>query len=228
MSSIREIKRRFTVIIAGLSILFIVNLFYLTELYNAIKKETAKIMIFCIEEADGEELQNRLVAILSMSMERNKSITVKKENIPLEPLFIHIANRQQLKAVKNVSINISVQPENLTVYADMTHINNIIDNLIDNAIEYSADPVIIKMSAYSDEDYCIIAIKDNGIGISAENQKHIFDRFYRVPHGNLHEVKGYGLGLFYVKTMIDQHKGSISVKSEINKGTEFTIKIPVK
>ena len=180
----------------------------------------------CIEQLSN--LRDLVEQILSMSMERSKSITVKKEDIPLKPLLDNIASRQKLKTGKHVNIEISVQPENLTVYADITHINNIINNLLDNALKYSSDPVTIKISAWRDENYCILSMKDNGTGISAENQKHIFDRFYRVPHGNLYEVKGYGLGLCYVKTMVEQHKGEISVKSEINKGTEFIIKIPIK
>jgi signal transduction histidine kinase len=180
----------------------------------------------CIEQLSN--LRDLVEQILSMSMERSKNISLKRENIPLKPVFDNIANQQRLKTDKQVDIEIQVLPENLTVYADTTHISNIIDNLMDNALKYSSDHVIINMSARRDEKDCILSIKDNGIGISVENQKHIFDRFYRVPHGNLHEVKGYGLGLFYVKTMVEQHQGQISVKSEINKGTEFTIKIPVK
>jgi signal transduction histidine kinase len=185
-----------------------------------------KYLNICLEQLSN--LRDLVEQILSMSMERSKSIPIKKEDIPLKPLFENIANQQKLKTEKQVDMEISVKPENLTIHGDMTHINNVIDNLMDNALKYSSKSVAIKMDAYRDGDFCVLSIKDNGMGISAENQKHIFDRFYRVPHGNLHEVKGYGLGLFYVKTMVEQHKGRISVKSEIGKGTEFIIKIPLK
>jgi len=180
----------------------------------------------CIEQLSN--LRDFVEQILSMSMERSKNIAIKKEKIALKPLLVSITNKQKLRADKQIDIDILVQPENLTVFADIIHISNILSNLIDNALKYSFDNVIIKINACQNENYCILSIKDNGIGISAENQKNIFDRFYRVPHGNLHKVKGYGLGLFYVKTMVEQHNGNISVNSEINKGSEFIIKIPTK
>ena len=142
-------------------------------------------------------------------------------------MFTRIAEQQKLKTDKCVDMNILVRPENLTVYADRTHLHNIVSNLADNAIKYSSDNVEIHIQASTDGEYCIISIADNGTGISQENQKHIFDRFYRVPKGDLHDVKGYGLGLFYVKTMIERHKGEITVKSVLNRGSEFIIKIPV-
>ncbi|MDR0507459.1 MAG: ATP-binding protein [Dysgonamonadaceae bacterium] len=129
----------------------------------------------------------------------------------------------------NASILIfSSSLKRLTVYADATHLYNIVANLTDNAVKYSSDSVKIGIKSYIDGKYCVIAVRDNGLGVSRENRKHIFDRFYRVPHGNTHNVKGYGLGLFYVKTMTERHKGTVSVKSEINKGSEFIIKLPVQ
>jgi signal transduction histidine kinase len=97
-------------------------------------------------------------------------------------------------------------------------------NLIDNAIKYTKQGDVV-VNVTSEGDLVKISIKDSGIGIAPEKQKHIFDKFYRVPTGNLHDVKGYGLGLFYVKTMIEKHGGSVSVKSELGKGSTFTIRI---
>ncbi|MDR1623754.1 MAG: HAMP domain-containing histidine kinase [Tannerellaceae bacterium] len=190
------------------------------------REKRKQYLNICIEQLSN--LRDLVEQILSMSMDRTKCITLQKENIALKPLFVRIAEQQKLKSDKPVDMEILVQPENLVVYADMAHISNIVGNLIDNALKYSSDQVIIRMSAWRDEKNCLLSIKDNGIGISMENQKHIFDRFYRVPYGNLHKVKGYGLGLFHVKTMVDRYEGKISVKSEIGKGSEFIIKIPIK
>lgn len=123
-----------------------------------------------------------------------------------------------------------IQPETLVIVADRTHFSNIISNLIDNAIKYSHGEAEVtihcrKMAVEGQNEQTEISVSDHGIGIAPEKQKHIFDKFYRVPTGNLHDVKGYGLGLFYVKTMIEKHGGSVSVKSELGKGSTFTIRI---
>ncbi|MDR0430902.1 MAG: HAMP domain-containing histidine kinase [Tannerellaceae bacterium] len=190
------------------------------------REKSKQYLNICIEQL--AHLRDLVEHILSMSMDKDRNIPINKVYIELKSLFTQIIGRQKLKTEKYIDTDIIVLPENLSVYADKTHFSNIINNLIDNAIKYSLAHVKIEIKAYFDEKNCIISIKDSGIGISKENQKHIFDRFYRVPHGNLHNVKGYGLGLFYVKTMIERHGGEITVKSAPNKGAEFIIKIPVK
>lgn len=150
------------------------------------------------------------------------------DNIELNPLFVQIANQQKLKAGKSVEVDIFVQPGNLSLCADKVHLYNIISNLMDNAIKYSSENVEISIRSYVEDEHCVISIRDSGIGISPENQKHIFDKFYRVPQGNLYSTKGYGLGLYYVKTLVERHNGEITVKSFLNEGAEFIIKIPVK
>jgi signal transduction histidine kinase len=190
------------------------------------REKREKYLNICIEQLS--RLHDLVEQILSVSMNRNKKPVINKENVALKPLFERIANQQKLKAGKEVETEINVHPSKLTVRADATHLNNIISNLVDNAIKHSPGDVTIKMESYMDGDYCILSVKDNGTGISSENQKLIFDKFYRVPQGNLHNVKGYGLGLFYVKTMVEQHDGEITVKSAPGKGAEFTIKIPAK
>ena len=127
---------------------------------------------------------------------------------------------------KEVDLQYELAAENAVIKVDEIHMANILNNLVNNALKYSGEnPVLIIGSKNENESY-IFWIEDKGIGIRKEDQKHIFDKFYRVHTGNIHNVKGFGIGLYYVKTMIEAHKGEIFVKSEPGKGTRFDIKLP--
>lgn len=115
-----------------------------------------------------------------------------------------------------------------TLLADETHLFNVMYNLIDNAIKYTPQHPQISIETRDDSKGLRILIRDNGIGISSANQKKIFDKFYRVPKGNIHDVKGFGLGLSYVKQVIEAHQGTIVVSSEPGVGSTFEIFIPNK
>ncbi|TDQ16985.1 two-component system phosphate regulon sensor histidine kinase PhoR [Algoriphagus boseongensis] len=114
------------------------------------------------------------------------------------------------------------------IEGDAFHLTHIFNNLLDNANKYASEVPLIKVKAKDDGDQVIVSIEDNGIGMSKDAQKKIFDKFYRVPTGNLHDVKGFGLGLSYVKTMLEAHHGEIHVQSEPGKGSIFTINLPKK
>ena len=144
----------------------------------------------------------------------------------LEPLI----SQHQLKVNsgvrtdKKVNVSLSVEPENLMVLADRMHFSNIVSNLIDNAIKYSEDSVKIEIKAFQKaEDEVLVSVSDNGIGIDHDKLPYIFDKFYRVTDGNKYTVKGYGLGLFYVKSLMEKMGGSVSVESEPGKGSCFTL-----
>jgi two-component system, OmpR family, phosphate regulon sensor histidine kinase PhoR len=114
------------------------------------------------------------------------------------------------------------------ITADEMHLTNVLFNLMDNAVKYRSDrDLILTVHTWNEKDQILISIKDNGIGMKKEHLKKIFDRFYRVPTGNVHNVKGFGLGLAYVRKIVENHNGTIRVESEINIGTEFIISLPL-
>lgn len=188
------------------------------------REKREKYLRICVEQL--AHLNGLVEQILSISMEKRKAMKIRKEQIEVKAIIHQQTSLHQLKSDKEITFIISIEPEDMTMYADSLHLNNIIGNLVDNAIKYSADKAVIEISAYQEKEFSVLVIKDNGIGIAPANLQHIFEKFYRVPSGNLHNIKGYGLGLFYVKQVIEKHKGQISAKSVLNKGTAFTLKLP--
>ena len=175
-----------------------------------------------ISQGQLEKLEGMIEQILSMSMESRKTFELKRETIELEPLLQKLADQHILSAGKPCDIHIDVE-DGLVLDADRFHLSNIVSNLIDNAIKYSGDSVRIDITAKATDEGVEMRVRDNGIGIAPEKQKHIFDKFYRVPTGNIHDVKGYGLGLYYAKTMVEKHGGTIEVSSTPGKGSEFIL-----
>jgi two-component system, OmpR family, phosphate regulon sensor histidine kinase PhoR len=128
--------------------------------------------------------------------------------------------------LKNGKIDLVLAAENNIVWADQVHLTNIFFNLLDNAIKYSKNAPLIKIESENTENGLKISIADNGIGMSSEEQKNIFEKFYRVPTGNIHDVKGFGLGLSYVKKMVEEHQGNIKVNSKPGEGSTFELFLP--
>lgn len=128
---------------------------------------------------------------------------------------------------KNGSISFEDNAKHVNILGDPVHISNVVNNLLDNAIKYSFDTPEIKIRTYVDNDCLGFEVEDKGIGISKSNQKKIFDNLYRVPTGNVHEVKGFGLGLSYVKAIVEEHKGNIELESQLGKGTTFFVRLPL-
>jgi len=153
-------------------------------------------------------------------------------NLKLSQVDIHAVITQ---AVNNISLQVSKKEGTVEakldagkymIEADENHISNIIHNLLDNANKYTPEKPQIKVYTKERSDGIEITIQDNGIGLSKEAQKHIFEKFYRVHTGNLHDVKGFGLGLSYVKALVTAHSGMVSVKSDLGKGSRFILKFP--
>lgn len=192
---------------------------------NPTKRE--RYLRICQEQL--QHLSGLVEQILSMSMERRKTFRLHLEEVRLKEILPPLIEQHKLKADKPVRISLQITPEELIVTADRTHLTNMLSNLLDNAVKYSLEHADIAVSCRlcqeNEETYTEICVSDCGIGIARECLPHIFDKFYRVPTGNRHEVKGYGLGLFYVKTMIEKHGGTIRVTSEPGKGSRFILRL---
>ncbi|MBE6223159.1 MAG: HAMP domain-containing histidine kinase [Bacteroidales bacterium] len=172
-----------------------------------------------------EKLNGMVEQILSMSMENRDRLSLRIESTELKPLLESVAAQTRLSAGKPCQIAVSVIPEGLTADIDASLMSSVIATLLDNAVKYSGDSADIHLSAEEKDGHVRILVRDKGIGIAPEKQAHIFEKFYRVPTGDVHDVKGYGIGLFFAKTIVEKHGGHISVDSEPGKGSTFTIEL---
>lgn len=188
-----------------------------------------------IEELSGvissetKRLTQQIEKVLQMSIFEKESSALKLIEMDINDLIITISSNFAIK-VENTggTIETDLDAEDCYALVDEIHFTNIIYNLMDNALKYSKGPLTLHIRTWNEKENLLISIEDNGIGIKKSDQKRIFDKFYRVSTGNLHNVKGFGLGLAYVKKVVTDHKGTIRVESEVNKGTKFIISIPLK
>ena len=170
------------------------------------------------------QLSTMVENILTVSVD-GREVRCNYTRFRLLPLLQSTTQAISLSQQKSVEFGIECS-DSQEVRADEMHLRQILSTLIDNAIKYSGESVKITLRAYSEADHTIIECSDNGFGISREHQRHIFEKFYRVPTGEIHHARGYGLGLYYAHKVIRQHGGEISVSSRIGKGSTFTIKLP--
>jgi two-component system, OmpR family, phosphate regulon sensor histidine kinase PhoR len=180
-----------------------------------------------IIQNENNRLKQQVERVLQMARLEKEDIGLKKEILDVHDLI--------REATKNISVSLEEKKGKIElvleaasgrVLVDRLHFINVLHNLLDNAIKYTrqAPEILIKTSSFNAS--IGIEISDHGMGISAENQKKIFHRFYRVPTGNLHDIKGFGLGLNYVKLIVEAHKGKITLESEPGKGSTFKLSIP--
>ena len=180
-----------------------------------------------IIKAENSRLESQVERVLQLAKLDKGEINLKKETINIEQLIKESVEVFRIYAEQNGgTITTSFDLENNSTLADKVHITNIIHNLLDNANKYSPNNPTIDVKAFTLKNGISVSITDNGKGIKKEQQRLIFDKFYRIPTGSVHDVKGFGLGLYYVKKIINQHGGKISVESEINKGSKFTFWLP--
>ena len=179
---------------------------------------------------ESKRLRFLVEKVLQMSMFDNKNAVFKKKELDLNEVVESIANSFTLRVEHTGGkIYTEIGAIDSTIYVDEMHFQNVIFNLMDNAVKYRNPdaPLDIYMKTWNDNERLYLSIRDTGIGIKRENLKKIFEKFYRVHTGNRHDAKGFGLGLAYVKKIVDLHKGEIHVESEYGKGTCFTISLPV-
>jgi two-component system phosphate regulon sensor histidine kinase PhoR len=129
---------------------------------------------------------------------------------------------------RNGRINVELNATDYILPADQVHITNVMSNLLDNAVKYTTRDPEIAVSTANKAEFLVVTVKDNGVGISRNDQRRIFEKFYRVPTGNIHTVKGFGLGLSYVKMVAEAHSGYVEVESELYKGSAFKVYLPLK
>ena len=166
--------------------------------------------------------------VLQSAVIEKGELKLKKDHVDLHDLIRASVSRFKLKAEnKGGSISIGLEAKDHAIQGDQVHLSNVFANLIDNAIKYSDKEPLVEISTSSGSDFTFV-IKDHGIGIHKEYQKKIFDNLFRIPTGNVHDVKGFGIGLSYVKAIVENHGGTIDVHSELGSGSTFTLKLPLK
>lgn len=171
-------------------------------------------------------LSGMVQRILTMSVEEQEEFRMHPERIEVRELFETAAAKCRLQATKPVDLAVSVTPGDLRLHADRFHLSHLLDNLLDNAVKYSGARVRIRLGAARGKAGIVLSITDDGMGIEPAAQPHIFEKFYRVPTGDRHEVKGFGLGLYYVRLIVAKHGGTIAVDSSTGRGSVFTITFP--
>lgn len=178
-----------------------------------------------IIRSENNRLKNQVEAVLSTAKIGKGNIQIDRQLQDLHALIWEVTESVRVELGDHFHLHLGAQKT--SIKADRLHLMNMVRNLLDNAIKYSSETPDITLRTLNDNDYIYVAVEDKGIGIAKEHQTKIFERFYRVPTGNVHNVKGFGLGLNYVKEMVRLHKWEIDVNSEVGHGTTFVIKIPI-
>lgn len=194
---------------------------------DLMNQESFRKRYISVIKDENKRLGSQVEKVLQAAALDKKEFKLKLEEINLEEI-LEGARRQFELQVENKGGEITFESRlgYPLIMADAFHLGHIFNNLLDNANKYCKEKPNIRIKALEADEFVFVSIQDNGIGMTKDAQRKIFDKFYRVPTGNLHDVKGFGLGLSYVKTMLEAHKGEISVQSEPGKGSTFTIKLP--
>ncbi|WP_242675427.1 sensor histidine kinase [Niastella koreensis] len=181
-----------------------------------------------IIKEENKRMNKHVETILQAAVMDRQELTLNKVPLHVHNLIHEIMDNYKLQLEeKGARAELSLDARFDFVEADQVHFRNLISNLVDNAVKYSKDNLLIKIATYNTNKFIGIRIEDNGIGMSKETVRRIFEKFYRAHTGNLHNVKGFGLGLSYVKTVVDAHDGKIKVDSILGKGSAFNLEIPL-
>jgi signal transduction histidine kinase len=181
-----------------------------------------------IIQAESKQLGFQVERVLQMAIFDHGQLKLKLQEVDMHDIIETVAQNFLLQVDKREGKLIFLpEADEAVVSGDSMHLTNVISNLIENAMKYTRRTPEITISTQNEHHNLVVSVSDNGIGISKEDQKRIFDKFYRVPTGNVHNVKGFGLGLSYVKLIVEHHGGSIQLKSEPDKGSRFDIHLPL-
>lgn len=176
---------------------------------------------------ENEKLRLQVEHVLSMTALERGEIPLQKTELDLHQLVRDAVKCISLQVEnKQGHVNLNLNAVDFVVMGDKVHLTNALCNLIDNAIKYSAEVPELLIQTFNKDGQFVLTVSDNGIGIEEQYHKKVFDKFFRVPTGNVHDVKGFGLGLTYVRSIIELHGGSIELQSEKGKGTVFIIRLP--
>ena len=195
--------------------------------FDVRNNEERSLRYLDISRRELKRLSTMVEKVLNIAQYEKGEITLNKEEHHLNDLIENVTETISMQVQKKngtLTCNLNAQPD--MIFADKVHINNLLYNLIDNSNKYFIDKPEILIVTKTVDKGVSLEVSDKGIGISKEEISRVFDKFYRVPTGNIHNVKGYGLGLSYVKDIVDMHGGKLSITSEINKGTTFIIYLP--
>ena len=182
-----------------------------------------------IIKQENLRLGRHIEKVLQVAQLEQGSVKLNMQKVDMHDILKKLKSSYMLRIeAAQGSLTENLQAENSLVWGDEQHLYNVLSNIYDNAIKYSKKELTIKVSTKNYKNYLELSIYDNGIGMSSSAQRHIFDTFYRESSGNVHNVKGFGLGLSYVKGMVERHKGRISVRSEQGQFSEFKLIFPIK
>ena len=176
---------------------------------------------------ENRRLSGMAEKILQTAVIDKGQLKMNREKIDLHEIILEVIRNLRIQVeIKDGEIIKNFMASRSRIEGDKVHVTNLVYNLLDNANKYSPKKPVIRIHTENVSNGVVLTIEDNGIGIGKTEQKKIFDKLYRVPTGNIHEVRGFGLGLSYVKAIVDEHCGKISVESEVNKGTKFKVFLP--
>jgi len=192
------------------------------------KIETIKNRYLNIINTENKRLGLLVEEVLQSAVLDKGDFKLKKEEGDLHELLKEVIEKYQIQLKeRGGKVELNLDAPNARFEFDKNHLTNVIYNLLDNAVKYSKNEPRITISTKLNAGNILLSVKDQGIGISADNLKKIFDRLYRVPTGNVHNVKGFGLGLSYVKIITERLGGKVSVESQLEKGSTFYIELPL-
>jgi two-component system phosphate regulon sensor histidine kinase PhoR len=196
---------------------------------NSIPAEIKNIgQISKIISEECRRLGNQVEKVLQTAVFDKGKLKLRLGEVNMHEIITSVVDNFSIQVKsRNGKITSSLQAENFILQADQVHITNVMSNLLDNAIKYCNRNPEISMETANKMEFLLISVSDNGIGINRNDQKRIFEKFYRVPTGNIHTVKGFGLGLSYVKMIVEEHHGYVEVESELFEGSTFKIFLPL-